>query len=221
MSTLEVVASTDGKEEEEDSTDVARCSSSSRILLDTIPHDAVRTKLFGYVPQHPTILAGTVAQNVAMIQSVTYGGSSSVRGDGQPTSASVLQRVRDACQQAQCASFVAALPDGLLTFLAPSHSGGGANSGVGSRCVLSGGQAQRIMIARSLYQGCRILLMDEPTSALDAETKFTLVNDLKRLVASERESTPSSLLLTPQTIIAVTHDEALLAMADVVVDLRR
>jgi putative ABC transport system ATP-binding protein len=63
-------------------------------------------------------------------------------------------------------------------------------------------------VARALAHDPAILLADEPTAALDAETGAALIDDLRRAAADGR------------TLIAVSHDERLLALMDEVIELR-
>jgi putative ABC transport system ATP-binding protein len=68
---------------------------------------------------------------------------------------------------------------------------------------LSGGEAQRIAIARALANDPRIVLADEPTAALDSQ-RAGAVMDLLRKVAEERRT----------AVIVVTHDEKIFARFD-------
>jgi putative ABC transport system ATP-binding protein len=74
---------------------------------------------------------------------------------------------------------------------------------------LSGGEAQRVGIARALANRPRIVLADEPTAALDSE-RAGIVMDLLRRLAVERET----------AIIAVTHDEKIFDRFDRIFRLR-
>ena len=74
---------------------------------------------------------------------------------------------------------------------------------------LSGGEAQRIAIARALANDPRIILADEPTAALDSERAATVM-DLLRRVATERQT----------AVIVVTHDEKIFDRFDHIFSLR-
>jgi len=74
---------------------------------------------------------------------------------------------------------------------------------------LSGGEAQRVSIARALANRPRIILADEPTAALDSK-RAGLVMDLLRKVAVEQEA----------AIITVTHDEKIFDRFDRIFNLR-
>ena len=71
---------------------------------------------------------------------------------------------------------------------------------------LSGGEQQRVSIARALAKNPQILLCDEPTGALDSETGVTV---LKLLLSMARDM--------GKTIVIVTHNQNIAKMADVVV----
>lgn len=74
---------------------------------------------------------------------------------------------------------------------------------------LSGGEQQRIALARAVAPRPAVLLADEPTAQLDEETSAAVLAWLRELVDTDGV-----------TLVAATHDEGLLAGADVVVELR-
>ena len=63
---------------------------------------------------------------------------------------------------------------------------------------MSGGEKQKVQLARCLAQNARLLLLDEPTASLDAENKKMVTDILRSLTISEIP-----------TIILVTHDREL------------
>ncbi|KAM3180950.1 hypothetical protein ACTXT7_015299 [Hymenolepis weldensis] len=96
----------------------------------------------GVVSQEPVLFAGTVTQNIRL---------------GAPDA--TMDEVEEAAKQALVHEFVCKLPDGYDTYIA---EGGGA---------MSGGQKQRLAIARALIRKPKILLLDEATSALDTRSE--------------------------------------------------
>lgn len=74
---------------------------------------------------------------------------------------------------------------------------------------LSGGEQQRVAIARTLAQGCKIILADEPTGNLDSANTDNIVQILKGLAHEEA-----------CTVIIVTHDAAVAEQADVVLNMK-
>nr|WP_256586615.1 ABC transporter ATP-binding protein [Pseudomonas sp. A46] len=72
----------------------------------------------------------------------------------------------------------------------------------GDNRLLSGGESQRIGIARALLRRKDVMILDEPTSALDRETELQVLRFIRRRV---------------ETIIVISHQEAVLAMADEII----
>ena len=107
---------------------------------------------FAYVPQNTFLFDASIAQNIAL----TF--NSSEVDEEKLKNAIKLSCLEDLVEQ---------LPDGTDSMTGQD----GAN--------LSGGQAQRIGIARALYSGAKILILDESTSNLDQDTERKLLHNLK------------------------------------------
>ena len=73
---------------------------------------------------------------------------------------------------------------------------------------LSGGQAQRVAIARMLMKPCKIILADEPTGALDGE----IGKEIIRLLLNEKDE--------DKYVIIATHDPAVYNEVDVIIDMK-
>ena len=128
------------------------------------PLGADTRHLFAYVPQGNTVLAGTIAENLRLVNQVA-------------TEEQLIQALKDACAW----EFVSQLPQGIHS---PIGEGGKG---------FSEGQAQRIAIARALVRNAPVLLLDEVTSALDLETERQVLQNLMSrgltcLVATHRPS---------------------------------
>ena len=74
---------------------------------------------------------------------------------------------------------------------------------------LSGGEQQRVAIARTLAQGCKIILADEPTGNLDSTNTKNIVEILRSLAHNDG-----------CTVIIVTHDPAVAEQADTVLQMK-
>ncbi|WP_029233791.1 ABC transporter ATP-binding protein [Butyrivibrio sp. VCB2006] len=110
--------------------------------------------IMGYVPQMVFLIDDTIKANVAYMI---------------PESEISEERVWEALEKAQIADFVRELPDGIHTV-------------VGERGIkFSGGQSQRISIARALYNDPYILVLDEATSSLDTDTETAVMEAIDHL----------------------------------------
>jgi len=105
------------------------------------------------------------------------------------------ERLAGALAEAGAEDVVADLPRGLDTLLARNFSGGHE---------LSGGQWQRLGIARAAYRKGRILIVDEPTAALDARAELEVFEKIRALAG------------TGQTVVLITHRLASVRHADLV-----
>ncbi|MCW7943149.1 ABC transporter [Streptomyces hygroscopicus] len=105
------------------------------------------------------------------------------------------ERLASSVAQAGAQDVVADLPRGLDTLLARGFSGGHE---------LSGGQWQRLGIARAAYRRGQILIVDEPTAALDARAELEVFEKIRALAGSG------------QTVILITHRLASVRHADLV-----
>lgn len=110
----------------------------------------------GYVPQTPFLFAGTLAENIAFSHW------------GHPWDEC---RMRDACRQAAI-DFVNTHPAGINQPIGENGAG------------LSGGQAQRVSIARAMYTQPALLIFDEATSALDQANEKAIQQTIERLANS-------------------------------------
>lgn len=135
------------------------------------------------VSQSPTLFAATAGENIA------YGLSA-----GSPNN--TPQSIVYAARQAGIDEFITSLPQGYNT---PIGDGG---------LQLSGGQAQRISIARSLVRKPSVLILDEATSALDVESANLIRQTLKDLVQDRSHA---------MTIVIITHHRDMMEMAERVV----
>ena len=129
-----------------------------------IPLGTGTRHLFAYVPQGNTVLAGTIAENLRLV-------------NHEATEEQMIQALKDACAW----DFVSQLPLGIHS---PVGEGGRG---------FSEGQAQRIAIARALVRQAPVMLLDEVTSALDLETEYQVLQNLLRrgvtcIVATHRPS---------------------------------
>ena len=111
-------------------------------------------RLIAHVPQNLFLSDNTLAENIAF---------------GEDFETIDMDLVKEAAQQAHIAEFIESSPDGY-------------NALVGERGVrVSGGQRQRLVIARALYRQASVLIFDEATSALDNTTEQSVMDAIEEL----------------------------------------
>lgn len=158
------------------------------ILIDGIKLDQTTRRKWqnsvGYVPQSVFLLDSTLLENIAL---------------GVPSEEIDRKRVMEVLKMASLAEFVERLPDGL-------------DSSIGEAgCRVSGGERQRIGIARALYKRPDILFFDEATSSLDRTTEQSINSSIEELSRNNRNI----------TIVAIAHRETSLEYCDRIINIEK
>jgi ATP-binding cassette, subfamily B, multidrug efflux pump len=131
----------------------------------------------GYIPQKGVLFTGTINSNVS------YGKENAN-----------LEEINTAIKVAQASDFVKSTPSGLNTFI----SQGGSN--------VSGGQKQRLAIARALVKKPSIYIFDDSFSALDFKTDRQLRQDLKEFTGE------STVLIVAQRVNTIVNAEQIIVL---------
>ncbi|MDB3973966.1 ABC transporter ATP-binding protein/permease [Alphaproteobacteria bacterium] len=135
--------------------------------------------LYSYVPQSNLLIDGSVTDNIAL---------------GQSDTKINFKKINQIIDKLRLRELIKDLPQGLETNLGKNGS------------KISGGQAQRVCIARALYYDRKIIILDEPTSALDKKNEnefLNYLNDLKNIV----------------TIIIVSHKDKSFKICDQIINI--
>tara|TARA_B110000116_G_scaffold254078_1_gene251311 strand:- start:4484 stop:6223 length:1740 start_codon:yes stop_codon:yes gene_type:complete len=115
-------------------------------------------KIIGYVPQSIFLVDDSILNNIAF---------------GIPNNEINLSKINQAIKDSQLENYIDGLEKGLDTK-------------AGERGVqISGGQLQRIGIARALYDNPEILILDESTASLDSKTESGVMNSIRKLKGSK------------------------------------
>ena len=132
-------------------------------------------ELSAYVPQDSFLFPESISENITLEQEVTD-----------------FQRLEKACNDAGILNFINSLPERFNSVLAESSEN------------ISGGERQRIALARALYKDAPIILFDEATSALDPATEAEIIDSLTHAA-------------TDKTVVMVTHRTKPIAMCDMII----
>lgn len=136
----------------------------------------LRSKI-GYVPQQAVIFSGTIAENISY-------------GRKEATDAEIQQ----AAETAQVLEFISSMKDGFDSAIAQ----GGTN--------VSGGQKQRLSIARALVRRPEIYIFDDSFSALDFKT------DAKLRAALKKETSDASVFIVAQRVSTVMDADRIIVL---------
>lgn len=143
---------------------------SGAILIDGVDVTKQRGVSFrdsiALVPQESMLFEGSIAFNIGL--------------GARPGHEVTLDEIEEACKLANIHDVIQALPDGYQTLCGPNGS------------QFSGGQKQRLSIARALVRKPKLLILDESTSALDAESEKLLQDGLDKVARTI-------------TVIAIAH----------------
>lgn len=130
--------------------------------------------------QTPSIVLGTILENITL---------------GNPTAS--MTDVVAAAKRAGCHDFVSILPSGYHTIIDNAD-----------HAQFSGGQLQRICVARVFLTAAKLILLDEPTTGLDAAASKAVLDSAIALNGEGR------------TVVFASHDDAVIRRADRVIELR-
>ena len=146
--------------------------------LAQIGNESLR-RIVGTVPQQIELFAGSIIENIAI-------------GDFEPN----MKKIVELSEQLGIQKFIEKLPNSYLTQIGEN----GAS--------LSGGEKQRIAIARALYKDPEILIFDEATSSLDSISENFIKQTLNRLIKQEK------------TIIIIAHRLSTIRNSDNIIVLK-
>ena len=176
------------------------------------PSGSGKTTLCQLIPRFRDVSAGTITLGGADVRNLPYEDImaqvsmvfqnvylfedtilSNIRF-GKPDA--TLEEVRAAAKKARCDDFIMALPNGYDTMIEE----GGAS--------LSGGEKQRISIARALLKDAPIVILDEATSALDAENEHEILSAIDELTRDK------TVIMIAHRIKSVRKADHIIALQD-------
>ncbi|GIO42147.1 ABC transporter ATP-binding protein [Paenibacillus apis] len=154
---------------------------SGRVMVDGVDvrelsQEELRSKI-GFVPQKAVLFTGTIAENIR------YG-----KEDASD------EEIRHAAEVAQASEFITEMEQGYESIIAQ----GGSN--------VSGGQKQRLSIARALVRGAEVYIFDDSFSALDFKT------DAKLRAALKNETRESTVIIVAQRVSTVLDADRIIVL---------
>ncbi|KUK77125.1 MAG: Xenobiotic-transporting ATPase, partial [candidate division WS6 bacterium 34_10] len=154
---------------------------SGEILIDGVDVRDIKKKdlrrRIGYIPQKGVLFSGTIESNIKY---------------GKPNA--TMQEVQEAARVAQASEFISQLENGYDSHVAQ----GGSN--------FSGGQKQRLAIARAIIANPDIYIFDDSFSALDFETDYKLRGKLKTITKD------STVIIVAQRIGTILHADKIVVL---------
>ncbi|MGC4129429.1 MAG: peptidase domain-containing ABC transporter [Bergeyella sp.] len=136
--------------------------------------------LISVVPQQIDLFSGNVIENIAL-------------GEGFPD----VQKILNIVKNLGLLNFIEKLPNGFQTYLGENGS------------QLSGGQKQKIAIARALYKNPEILILDEATSSLDSEAEQIIQKTLQ-----EFRNQGKTMIVIAHRLSTIVNSDEILVMKD-------
>ena len=156
---------------------------SGTIEIDDIPLKNIQEswqEKISYVPQNFYILDDTILQNIVFSEEKTRIN---------------LDKISEIIKFCELNNLIKELPNGIETIVGPN----------GKR--LSGGQSQRLAMARALYQERDLMILDEATNALDEETEKKILENILNLRKNK-------------TIIIISHKQSVLDRCDQIIEFK-
>ena len=140
--------------------------------------------IIGYVPQKINVINGSFKDNI-------------IFGHNSLNKAEIENRLKKSIKLAEIEDFI-------------KNSNNGSDTIVGDKGLdLSGGQLQRLAIARAIFKNPNILILDESTNALDETTEKKIINNL--IENKDKDN---------QTIIMISHNHELLKFCDKIFEIK-
>jgi len=156
--------------------------SQGEILIDKTPLSQITSsswnKQVAWLPQNPTLFYGTIEENIAL----------SPRIEGHK------EALEHAAKSAHALEFINCLPQGFQTVVGDRGQG------------LSGGEIQRIALARAFYKDAPVVILDEPSASLDPYSEQLITQAIARLAKGR------TLLIIAHRLTTIEHSDQIVLL---------